>query len=197
MKKIILFLSVWFAIACESEKIQYHCNISSTQDVITDNSILDAGDVLDLDAIGFIHTKSFQDIGTIDEFASDSGYRDAEGRDTNSEDVITGRVCSKIGVGSECAIDESCYPFIECGGICRKCGSISAGSNCEIHSDCKCQMACLSLYDKQLRCYKVCNDSSDCPAGQTCTDGWGILYEHEYYKICMGTTVTKSKEEGK
>jgi len=55
----------------------------------------------------------------------------------------------------------------------------------------------VSLYDKQLICYKVCNDGSDCPSGQTYTDGWGILYEHEYYKICMGTTVTKSKEEGK
>jgi len=201
MKKFILSMFLIPIFACESEKIPYHCSIPSEQDALTiGDTGFDATDVSSLDGTYFISTKLTDIYEPGDTSSGDIDYRDAGVQDVRGSDAISGRVCTKIGVSSECGIEESCYPFLECGGICRKCGSLPAGSNCEIHSDCKCQMVCLSLADRQLRCYKVCDSNFDCPSGQTCSDGWNGLYEHEYYKICVGATVSNTnnnKGEGK
>ncbi len=191
---IFIVISVSF-VACESEKIPYHCSIMGEHDGSFSDTIWDItgyGDGLILDHSSPAPEKDSTDI-------YDANQIDVSGSDILSDakwtDIISGKPCTKIGISSECATDESCYPFIECGGICRKCGTSTAGSNCEIHSDCKCQMACLSLSDRKLTCYKICNDNTDCPAGQTCTDGWGEKYQHEYFKICKG--INKTLEEGR
>jgi hypothetical protein len=156
--------------------------------------IMDVGDSLLIDGNKFMANTDLNDIDSFDA-DSDVDLKDIKISDAQGMDISYGKPCTNIGVSSECAADESCYPFVECGGVCRRCGSSTVGSNCEIHSDCKCGMVCLSLTDKTLKCYKVCKDNNDCPAGQSCTDGWGIEYEHEYYKICKGAA--RITEEGK
>ncbi len=191
---VIIVLIILF-LGCESEKIEYHCNAPLSDAEVSD-IIFDGTDVESIDA-----TKLSSNINTEDTILPDSTdygviLSDVLSKDAGYQDVISGKLCNVVGVSKECEVDESCYPFVECAGLCRKCGSLTAGSNCEIHSDCKCGMACLALSDRQLKCYKVCNNNSDCPSGQTCTDGWSAEYQHEYYKICKMAT-PQNKEEGK
>ncbi|MGC8927473.1 MAG: hypothetical protein ACP5QK_06065 [Myxococcota bacterium] len=186
MRYSLFVLMILILISCESEKIPYHCGViteidGSIRDVLSDT--LNAGDNLYFDGSKFLESVNIMDAGEDD---SDAISRDVTGGDAGRGDIVQGKPCTNIGVSEECASDESCYPFVECGGVCRKCGSSTVGSNCEIHSDCKCGMVCLSLIDKTLKCYKVCRSNIDCPSGQSCTDGWGIEYEHEYFKICKG-----------
>lgn len=197
MIRILLLICILNFIACESEKIPYHCPTSEN----LDGSLSDISDIMnnpdyinpDIKTPPAINDTT--DIDIFDSTTTDLSLSDISLTDIKGPDIISGKPCSKVGVTAECGVDESCYPFIECGGICRKCGSSTVGSNCEIHSDCKCGMVCLSLTDKKLTCYKVCKDNTDCPSGQTCTDGWGDKYEHEYYKICKG--LINKTEEGK
>ncbi|MCX7943721.1 MAG: hypothetical protein N2746_04365 [Deltaproteobacteria bacterium] len=195
MRKVALILFIVFFFSCESEKIPYHCLIHDADN----NTLADStGNIVqtdyyyaDIDRLPSIWSNVYDtltDVNTYDGVSKDVAYTDR-----GVSDVISGKPCSQIGITPECDIDESCYPFVECGGVCRKCGNSLAGSSCEIHSDCKCGMACLSLSDRKLTCYKVCTSNADCPSGQTCTDGWSGKYEHEYYKICRGL-INKNEE---
>ncbi|GEM_PF-2211946 len=201
MKRFCFLSIIILVLSCESEKLPYHCAIPGEQDGSISDINGEISDIVDASGYAGNHLKTTilsDDAGFSDTDEPDSSYSDITKSDTGVSDIISGRPCSTIGISTECGPDESCYPFIECGGICRKCGNLTAGSACEIHSDCKCQMACLALTDRELKCYKICNNNSDCPSGQTCTDGWGTRYEHEYFKICKGTnTINTTKEEGK
>lgn len=197
MKRIFLLLpSIVLLAACESEKIPYHCGIGEEVDGSIGDLASAGKDAILSDIKGYTATYEIEDIKLYDIILTDTSTTDVYSADATVSDIISGRPCSKIGVSDECGIDESCYPFVECGGICRRCGSGSVGSDCEIHSDCKCQMACLSIGGRGLRCYKICNSNLDCPTGQTCTDGWGSLYEHEYFKICLGNQSGSATTEG-
>lgn len=187
---VIVFI---FVLGCESEKIEYHCNMP-LEDVSLYDGLVDVRDTEIIDAMRFRSNINQEDILLFDLATYDVAYSDVVVADTR-QDVLSSKPCATIGISNECDSDESCYPFIECGGLCRRCGISPAGSNCEIHSDCKCGMACLALQGGELKCYKICSNNLDCPSGKTCTDAWSPYYEHEYYKICKAAEL--SVKDGK
>lgn len=187
---VIVFI---FVLGCESEKIEYHCNIP-LEDVPLYDDLVDVWDTGTIDAMRFRSNINQEDISLFDSGAYDVDHSDAGVGDTNM-DVLSGKSCTTIGISKECGTGESCYPFVECGGLCRRCGTSPAGSNCDIHSDCKCGMACLALQGGELRCYKICSSNLDCPSGKTCTDAWSPYYEHEYYKICKAAALSVKEEK--